>query len=241
MSAHLAEDGKRWLAANNLDISKRYKKTELDIVLQFCTVGDSRDGQFVVRAIPDGCGNRAWPGERHLMNVHAVGRCTDIGDERPVSVGGRQFAERPEKVIPSLVRLEGSDQSHDFRRDVFAFAADSVLHGRLSGGKGKSHSIEIYTWDQQARAGANCLIEGRSKIVEGVSGNGIQPLWDFGGESELVDILAGLRVELNNIGIGLSIEERLCSRLEFADILLRTLQEDLGAFKGIVFRVCHRG
>ena len=155
----IVKDSKDFLATNDLDFAKRYKKSEIELVVEVCTRTESDEHHLVFRAIPD-------VGIWHIEEAGAANRSAKAnasGSDRDgdfVFIGDAYFVECPEKVITSRVRLEPAKEGLDLLRYVLG-PAQSVRH--LSGTSSEGESGKFWVG---IRSGQDC--HGVTSVIKGV-------------------------------------------------------------------------
>jgi hypothetical protein len=194
--------------------------------------GGAGEYQLVFFAVPD-------PRARKQISarVHAVGVECDVfdisakADKLPMFVRVAEFVKSPEKVISSFVWLERGHRSRDLRADLLAESPHILIKIRERRAEGEAHSLKIDRGVLSPRAGADGLVESVPQIVEGVGGDGEEVSGDGLPHLRLSDIVAGIRVELYNCGMGVVVEEGLTSQAKFVAMFASPIEQELGALK----------
>src|ERR1017187_10348780 len=159
-AAQLVNDSKDWLAVHDLNIVKRYKEAELEIVFEF-RVRPQRDKfHLVFSSIPDvGFGHTEVASDFDTTS-HA-NHASSNRDHDFVLIPVTNFVECPQNIVASQVRLEPAKERLDFFRQVLG-PPETV--GHLSNTPREGESGEF--WFNFAR----CDCHGVGSIVEVWSG-----------------------------------------------------------------------
>lgn len=204
---HRVENVRRWIAANNLNFPERNAVGSLDVVLNLLDIsGNNGEYDLVFSAIP--CGRRniattttgAMDAEIHLSEGYAG------WDKQSVFVDVVSFVECPNKIIPSLVRLERAKKRNDLIGDLLASSLDNSFEIRCVVSNGEVSTSGV------VRASGNCdgisrLIESGAEVFEGVCGDLSETIRDGGTEFDLVKVVNAIRIGLHNMEAWVVLQE----------------------------------
>jgi hypothetical protein len=227
---HSIKRSQHWLASHSLNWPERYKKGEIDIVLQISTDAGDRKNDLVFFAVP--AGRRDNQGHR-AAHSHPPDDETGTRADRkykPVSTLPTNSVECPDECIPTLVRLERAKKREDIRWKILEPSVQGILNIR---GVVRDGEMDL--------VGALC-VTGDCDGVGGMIETGSQPL-----ESLVSDIrdegreigrelyfvfLKSLRIALNDSGVWLCVEKGLSPRVDIANLLLCSREPALGTKEG---------
>lgn len=223
----LCERFEKRLTFDNLAIAERYLNGELRIILLLGVVGpaphldDVECCAVFERELPI-CGSNPDRGEDgagrelHLHDDAAVGGPDDIQD--PVLVVRVETVQTPEGVVPSLVRLGrlnsclglGTDSLYASRQSgLKRLRASGDREHRLVGGLPPVREYEL----------PDKMVEGRSEVVDGVSGEEAPSWVRLFTNSYAPDEIARIRIFLSDNQIGVAVIESGDARFEIRDVL----------------------
>jgi hypothetical protein len=165
------------------------------------------------------------PDTRDVMRTRIMGddarNVADLaGDKGAMFLRVTELVETPEGVIPSFVWVTATKEHYDFRREIagnstsidIVIEAGKVVCERKVGGFGVG-------FPARQRRSVTRLIEGRPQIVHGVEENAGQYGREVFGEAEFMEVLAGLKIFLNNVDPWVAVSELLNSRVEIVDVV----------------------
>lgn len=202
---HSVEDGNEWLARNKLNIAERYADGNLRIVFHIFIGKCQREYELVFSATPD---QRIGHDAGVFPNGVVCPDATNGRDHRSddcVFVGVTNLVQCPEKVIPTLVRLESPHHRNDSRRDILGVSLATrrkiyirpegevgVLGSGLSGNNGRCVSDVVENGPQAVNR------------IDHDSGNSIGNELS---EYDFVRIMNAVRVRLDNVVMFYSVDE----------------------------------
>lgn len=218
---HLMERFKNRLTRDNLRLSERYIKSELQI-LALLRVGQSHHFIASMKGLPD---NSHREHERIPNNVHAPRvRLHRNCQYESVLIDAVEFVDMPERTIASDVRLYTADEFLRFGMDLLYFSLANgrcILLGTL---------LQIILTDREVRIlpGGSAIsldklpsqmIKGASQVVDSISDDCANLV---GNRLDAVDIegyVRNLRYVLGPQSIGFRIAEGSDSNIQIADVL----------------------
>ena len=217
---HSVENVRRWIAAKNLNFAERYAVGSLQVVLKLLNVsGNNGEYDLIFSAIP--CGGRniatattgAVDVEIHLSEGDAC------GDEQSVLVDVVGFVECPNKIVPSLIRLERAKKRNDLIRNLFASSLDNAFEIRCVVANGEVRTSGVVRASGNSD-GIPSLIERGPEVFEGVGGDLYKTIGDDGMEFNLVKVVNAIRIGLNNMGAWVVLQEGIDLPLKVVDMYL---------------------
>jgi hypothetical protein len=143
-------------------------------------------------------------------------------DERAVFLGVTELVYGPEGIIPSFVWLEASKERYDFRVKVPANFPISVnIFVKLVKGVREGEVSFCPTRTAGGDSGSiSALIQNGPEIINCIENDAREHFWDWLSESELMDLLSGIRIKIDESGPWLFAEELINKRFEIADVML---------------------
>lgn len=228
--AHGIQDAARVLAAQDLNVLNRYRKGEVAAYLRFHISGTNDQFCLSFRRIPSSSQDGAFTIPDGVPCPKLDGACEGNGgvadpegDESQVFLGVSNFIECPEGVVPSLVSLVPLKKRTDFRWQILACASDVVPELVLTGAE-REFSCFKASIAGSDRSGVTSLVEDGPQIVGGVEQQTWQHLRRFALKLNLVDVLAGLRLLVNDQGPWLIIDKSANKGFEVCDMMFCTLE-----------------
>ena len=192
------EDSKHWLSVHNLDVVKRYKQAELEIVVELLSAGsNSKKLHLIFCSVPDvRMGHAEVPADTMNTDVIASDSSTNR-DDHFVLVCNAYFVECPEEIIASSVRLETAKERLDLWRDIFA-PTENLGHPVQSWSKRESGVLGVLV----PGSDGNCVpsvIESISEVLHQVRSDIANGSWKKLSQLDLVNLMSGfVRVRLDN-------------------------------------------
>jgi len=217
-AAKLVEDSKHWLAVHNLNIVKRYKEAELEIVLVCRFDSESEKFHLVLSSIPD-------MGSGHLKescSLDASGpanHASPDGNNVFMLIPVTNFVECPQEVIASQVRLESTKERLHFFRQVLG-SPETI--GHLSGTSSEREcSILRIDFASSDRYSVSGIVESVPKILHEIGSSISNDRRDFLGHFDLVhNAVRSLRVRLSNSCVWVDTSELFDFPMEISEVLL---------------------
>jgi len=216
--ADLVQSSHDWLAVNDLDVVKRYKERELEIVIECSSRSKLNKYHLVFRSIPDvWLRHREEPSATNISSVWP--QSLPYWDNHFVLIGVGDFVQSPKEIIPSLVRLESAKERVDFLRNILG-SPKIISHFSDVSGEGKSTMLGVFN----SRGKSECV----SRVIENTSqtdsdicsfirdarGDGLcHP--DF-----FENVSRFLRMQLSNSLVGVLVTESVDLLLEFNKVFL---------------------
>lgn len=217
---HCTENSRRWLAANSFDFVKRYADGQIYIVLRLRSRAGNGVYDLVFSAIPHGNGNAAVASPID-GNVQAAGGKTGR-NKQPMLVDVVGLVECPDKIIPSLVRLELPKKRRDIVRDVLASAGDNCIEIRCVFSDGKIGASGVDSPGRNSN-GISRLIKRRPEVFDGIGSDLSETVRNCGCEFDLVQMVNASRVQLNSMGAWFSFKEIIDLPVEVVNMSLCAL------------------
>lgn len=210
------EHSQDWLASNNLCCAKRYEDGRLDIAVHLTARKYARKFQLVLSAIPNI--PMKDPGSNFVPE--SAGQQGQFGlKSHLMLVWSDKTGKRPQKVIPSTVRLEVLDEALQFNGDMFprSLLLKDLLEVRRILGK---REIAVHLAAANLHCGSvDCLIKGVSEIVKGVRCDGTEIVGDIPiDQSDLQHLVSCLRIALFDHDLTASLEEGVTSIFELDNV-----------------------
>lgn len=233
----LRELGQVWrdrLTFDNLRLAERYVKGDLDLCVVFQRIGTRDTGEYVAVLKKDGfprIGKKCGIGRDFPVNftdlVPEFQHLSDPGIGNPIEEAagpGRRddqqlvlveiikLAQRPEAIVPTVVRLCRLDEWYNRSRDILYFSLRSariIRCGSEDGPRGISSGDAMISFNQSARQ----VVEGGSKVVNTIAGNERNGIGDRSAESNPMNFISSLRVVLDDRSISIVLVEG--QRLDF--------------------------
>ena len=208
------------------NIPQSYKEGNISVIAQFVFVATGRKCQLVFRATPsiqvgmDGAANFKRP----TIEGDKIGLWSE-SYQTSVFVILANFVQNPETVVPSIVRLGIGHNGQDVRSDFVLGASRIGFESRfiLAEGERDAHQLDGRIHGQ--RACTDGLVQRVPEIVEGVGRYGKQFSWDGLTEPPLTDIVSHIRVIIDDIGLGIVVEESLTSSIKLVSVFPSAIQE----------------
>jgi hypothetical protein len=206
-SAKSVEDSNNWLAVNNLDFVKRYKNTEIEIVLEFCFGAEGDKYHLVFCSVPNmGIGHLEETSTANLSpNANESGANRN---DHFMLVSIAYLVECPQEVIPSLVRLEPAKERLDLLGYILG-PHQRICHlsDTTSEGEGSVFGAAAARSNSYRVPG---IVESTPKVVHQVPGNVPNGIWERRGQLDLVNLMVRLlRVRFNNSCVWIDLS-KLC-------------------------------
>ncbi len=195
------EEGNDWLARNTLDFAKRYKKGELDIVIEFSIGACAEKYHLIFFAVPPGTRYGAAAGYRHTTNMETRRACAH-GHQKAMESLPSNPVECPDYVVPSFVWFEAAKQRQNIKREFLAIAGQGIF--KVSSGVGNREMDAV-----------------NREIGKSVR-DGLRDL-------NLMQLVNAIRIGLNESEVWLFLEELLDSSVKIADVFLSPHDSAFGA------------
>ena len=140
------------------------------------------------------------------------------GHQELVFVRDVELVEPPERVVLSLIRFGVLDEIHrSLRRSIyFGGVAGFKSIGALEDGKSVLFADGVALGTNHL---ANEQVEGRTKVVDAIPGDGAPEKRRLLGDFDPPDQIARMRLVITNGSVWLSLKEPLISGLEIAEVL----------------------
>ncbi|MFZ0890720.1 MAG: hypothetical protein WA005_19950 [Candidatus Binataceae bacterium] len=234
----------RWnhrLTLENLTLAKRYVEGHLRILIQFRRLErDDPAGEFcAIFQRKDTPGSGHAEVENPLSNfhkglefrngdVHVGERKTRIYEnipgrdaccyERAVFICDAEAVEIPERCVPSLVRLERSDETHRFIAGTLYFSQQSgfkfldAIENRKARLVGNGPTVRLNQFTGK-------VVKARTEAVDRVCGDNGEPERRFFQNPGFGDFLAGLWICIDKDRIYFAVKESPDLGVEITDVL----------------------
>jgi len=231
LANQLTQDSERWLSINELNAVNRYTMGNVEFYVNLRPDGMMNDCHLVFRSIPHRCENvqelithrgsfvlRDRFGFITRQNEGTQAESVRVDGNRTnnrVFIGIGQFIQSPNKIIPSLVWLEGFDKSDNVPVDIPATSFNTVAEMTGIRGDGKESSF--------ASNYKHGLIQGRAEIVNDFKGKSGQFIGESLNEFEFIHIKFPARVRLANESVWIALGEGIDQRFELLSAEFRSL------------------
>ena len=147
-----------------------------------------------------------------------------------VFLGVTHLVQGPQGIIPSLVWVEPPKQRDDFRRAIIGdlpaknivIKSGQVIAEREVG----SLWIGFSACDSGSVA---TLIEHGSEIADGIENDAIKHGWKPPSKSDLVTLMSGYRIILNNVGPWLIVDKGADLLFELTNVMMCSIERELRA------------
>ena len=199
------EDSIRWLSIHNVNFCHRYEHLNLEIVIDACSMSNSNQYHLIFRAVPSGWdfkGNQSL--EISMIEHGAACRHGDGGNDF-MFVGITKLVQGPEKIIPSFVWLKRHHEIKDVFMDILGASCSSTFHVSERGAKGEMCVPPTISSSHGDRV--SDLIKGGTQTANNIKGDTGKPNWHGLNELNLMSILNSVRIEFNDSGVWVSLEE----------------------------------
>ena len=231
------ERANSWLATNSFNLAKKYVEGGLHLVLKCGAVWEPHIFDLVFRRVPFAVADLpsgSASGHSQLSDADAGGTGRNqYRDEHAVRLGYPYAVKTPKQLVPSLVWLESSQERSDFRRiaaQTFAIQLSGDASGVTSEGEPSAGRFVHTEGDSACIDG---VVEGIAKVSRNVFDDGGDAFGQLRGQAHLVHLLAGLSIEVDNVGAWFSIKEGFEIGISFANLLACALNQDARAFEWI--------
>jgi len=216
----------------SINVAERYMKRDIEIVARLNILGCVTDYDLVFYRVPIWSKDRSGSGDFEGINVDVIdGRAESNKRSMLVAIGEVFYG--PEPLIPSLVRLEESHNTENPRVDFRSQPRDGFFKVRPGISKDEINLVQACVGSKGRDRGAHSLIQGASQIVEGIGGDGPKIRGQFGGQPNLSEIAAGVRVSVCELGVCMVVEKVLCSRIKFLSVFPSAIQKKKRAVEGV--------
>jgi hypothetical protein len=234
-ASDVVQDGNDRLAAQGFNFIERYRKGELNIVVKIKSKRRMGKRDLVFRAVPM-WGMQNGDRTRPTLNIESTGSNTD-GREQSVFVSVAQLVQGPEKVIPSLVRLEPAKKRKDFVRQFLgATATYCVVKSSDVVPKGKVRSFGRRFAGSDCGGVTNLIEDGAERFNGfGCSINASNGNWSLKSNP----VHPRIHVQLGDAFVGVFCMSGFQSFFELSNVLFCTCQTPVWAVKGMTARDCH--
>lgn len=226
----LAKKGTRRFSAYDRGVSDSWHCADVDLVVTLCLSGSSQIYEFSFRSVPFGDHGDASA----IENAVADRLLRDVKFElnkTSMILDVAQLVECPEGPVAAflvvrtyvdkgLVNFNG-DTANDARFGFPSFL-DVVLHPLEGVGEGELGSDGVLVAQSNRRV-ENRMVEGRSERVDDVVGDDRDPDRDRSCDPHPVQLLAGIRVRLDEAFAYAVFDKRVEPSVHFIDVFQRTI------------------
>jgi len=153
-------------------------------------------------------------------------------DEGEMFVGVSNLVEGPEGIIPSFVSLAPLKERTDFRWQILASAGRVVPEISFGEPKGKFDRFQGRAFGGDG-GGVTSLVKDGAKIVNGVKKDAWQHVRQWPNELDLVNILSGLRIFIDDVGPCVSVDKAIGDSIEVVDVMLCARESKASAIEQI--------
>lgn len=208
------DDGVDILAGKLASIRKAYIEQDLEIVVDVAAGEGLPDCQLIVRHIP-----ARWHGHFHKVSASDavdanLGNSALYVARDLVFVWTRDLAEGGEEVIPAgissptWIRLERFQQRKNLLGEIVERGTRQSSFEVLRVSNEREVELsDIDAWPEHPQAVAHGLVEAVPKIADGGGNDMAQAARDWPIEPDLVDFISSIRLDINDVGIGLTLKQ----------------------------------
>jgi hypothetical protein len=216
---HTLERFKNRLTSNNLRLSERYSKSELEILVACSVISGCGDIDDFVATFQKNRGLTPSNGPiGPNNNVPTIDSCGD-GEKKAMLVDSIQLMDMPESIVATTVRL--------YRKQHFFSGNGHLVYFSLANGRCvllrtlADGEVGIFV-----RSSASCLdklpsqmVERTSKVVENIPNNWGEVVWGGVDAADVQSYVLNLRLFLNAECIRFRIAEGANSNIQITDVL----------------------
>lgn len=206
---HCVKGGKDFHSSYTCYVAKEHAKGNVHLVVKFRASPDPEEFDFVFRRVPTGISELEAAVNNCFFHVGAVPKSSRADwDNYAMRIGVPYLVQGPKGVIPSLVWVERRKQRADFRwvsPQSFPVKFASDTSGVF--GKREASIVGVGVAGKSDRSCESSMVERVSEVASGVLYDDADFPRKFGGKADLVDFLSSLRVEVDDFGVRLLLEE----------------------------------
>jgi hypothetical protein len=226
----------RRVLTNRLGFAERYNRGDFEICLCAAVGPNSEQYDLIFSGIP-----LAYD-EAAASNV----ACEDVGapehgyaggnwnewPHKPVLVDVVQLVEDPNKVIPSLMRLERHKERDNFIRNIFASSPTYDVRAEFVGTIG-NWEVSVLGANRAGSDGTSVpgLVQGVSEVRNGVLGDVSNSPGDWFVKPEFKNFISGLTIYFVNKSVRVCLQEGSNFQIQICDMFLSPRQAVAGAIK----------
>lgn len=215
----IVDDTAHWPSLNKLNVADRYMRGEAEIRVNFTAGPDANEFCLVFLRIPERVHEHGAVLGLHPDVVDAAAKGCDGANGR-MFVGVTEFVECPQQIVPTFVWLERANEINDLFRQVFNTSLHSVLKMRFVGRDGEKSVLD-------GGDSVNSLVERGAEAVDNIKDNALQSGWHGLNELDFHNLVAGLRVMLNDTSVWLTVDERISLPSKVKDVILSPCDAEL--------------
>jgi hypothetical protein len=235
---HTVQESRDWLIRNDLNVIKAYIESSAELVLDVSTLFSRAKYHLVFRPIPF-----KWDGWRKSW--------IPMGSNDPklkscrgnplVLANSSELVKCPQKVIPSLIRLEPFKKRYDFFTETPTSASCPSSPIALIPTKRKAHFIQVGGITLNPNW-VNGKVKSGTHVFYCVSGNiakGNRKRSPF--RAEFVNFVNSIRIFMDDMTIGISIDESIKTSFKIFDVRFCASEPLSCTIKRISRRIRHDG
>jgi hypothetical protein len=217
-AAELVQSSRDWLAINDLDVVKRYKKGELEVVLECRSRPEFNKYHLVFRSVPYvGRGHGEKSSTRDVYSVWP--KCLSNGNDHLMFIGVGDFVQCPQEIISSSVRLETAKERVDFFRNILG-SPQCAWHVGNASSEGERAVFGLANAGSRSKS-VPSIIEGTPQGDHDVGSSIGDTCWDFLRHPDFFQRMSRLfRVQLSNSLVGVLVVEDFEFPLEIDKVFL---------------------
>lgn len=214
----IVEDGNRWLSNKQLDFAELYIQEKVELVVKLGAFGlNRRKCDLIFASVRDGLRVR----DTRVKSGVPI-RSTDADSDRNelnVLISDTYLVESPEKVIPSLVRLECAKEREDVLWNVLGPPwRASFPFGQAS--TNREGGVFEPSITRSERNAVGSVIQRGPKIVDGIGGN-VGEEFRQRHELEPMKLFVGnIRIWLDKYVVWFCVREGFNLPFEILDVML---------------------
>lgn len=234
---HIGESSQCWDGrfsgenTNDGRLVEKYVKGDVEVVVCLAPGGNVKEFNLIFCSIPT---TADFANTACNAASKQVGSWRDDSDRNEMAMGFdiACVVQSPERSIPSLVRLEVLKDITQDRGDIDKFPVQLVVN---SSGVWRKREPGLGGLDSRPKAdnaGVNRMVETVAKRPEDVAREKGQLDRHLPNQLDLVNIISRLRVELDDRGVWLRVEEGLNFDGKLVDVIARVCKKRVGVIEG---------
>lgn len=211
------EQGRDWLALHNISFANNYMKGDIELHLYVASRAHSCKFKLVSVIVPfvDSECDRTRDVQPVGVKIKRIGIGTQADDALMYS--GGKSGQRPKKTVTAKVRFEGCDECAEFGSKLLAMVLNFGCEIVFVDPEREINATAICD-SEKGGAVASGLIQRVAKIVNDPREQHHQFAGDPFIESELYDLLFGMRIDLFDRGVDVAFNESVACRFDLENV-----------------------
>lgn len=229
----LDETLKRWdqrLMVSDMSLAERYSYGEFYLVwkgrfiagvpIDFTVVSRKFNAHVAAERKTSSEKSSSWDLKHRTWNMHTNPSMDASGSDRNkgvMFVQDVQLMQKPQRIIPSLVRLQPANEPVRLNGEVFQLRDGRFFELLMRGCDGKpipEDDLFVVSFNKRA----DHLIQGRSGVMDNVPGDDVEIGWDTFMTKHANDVIAGTRVCIGDKFVWFGVHESLKNHLEIIKV-----------------------